>query len=464
MQAQYSALPQQPSGFFALLNSFSGTEPAATNCHAIRVNADYLCVLVNFACLLFALLAGMAYGNLLEAIVWGTPLFLASVVITWLFSGRTLTMHLNAALLVGMGALHVHIARGLIEYHFSFFILLPVMLAYRDIRPLVSMGLFIVIHHIVFDMLQQAGFNCYIFRGPFSGLPAVALHGFYIAVEVLLLSAIAQTLKQHALAAEESAKLLSYLDKEKSVNLRVRAQADEQGKISPVGQVFNTYADNMGFVVASFKMLRTDIRDLSQIAKNLGDENSRPMEKDAQTQAAQNLRNFVQSLGDQTRMGQSAAELSNKITEDCFDLLNELNQAAENLQKISALALDSKQQINSLTNEKNHDIKQQQLNATLSALDNLNERTHTFLIKLDSMKNSLSTIENQIVLIDHATHQWIENGNSNQRRGWEILSTMENMQAQAETAFRTLDNTVQTILRSDNLMREMEKRLSRFDI
>lgn len=474
MHAQHSALNQHapnasvqqpPYGFFSFLSKLSGVAPNATDLTSIRINADWLCVLVSFACLVFAILEGLAYDNLAQALAWGVPLFLGSLAITRWHAGQPLTMHINAALLVGMGALHVHIAYGLLEYHFSFFMLMPVMLAYRDTRPLLSMGFFIVIHHLVFDMLQQAGYECYVFRGPFSGMPAVALHGFYVAIEVLLLSVIAQILRRHALVAEEGAKLLTYLDKEKGINLRVRAQKDEQGRMSPMGQVFNDYADNMAFVVAAFKMLRTDIRELSQIAKELGADNTQQMEDSSQ--ASKKLRDFVQSLGNQTRMGQSTAELSKKVTEDSFDLLNELNQSLEQLQRISKQAFDSNQQIQSLQKDFQKELSPaaaQQLHTTLSTLDNLNERTNGFMARMDLLKSGLSAIENQLVSIDRATHQWVENGHGNQRQGWEVLGAMEGMQARAESAFRTLNSTVQTILRSDELMREMEKRLSRFDI
>ena len=97
-------------------------------------------------------------------------------------------------------------------------------------------------------------------------------------------------------------------------------------------------------------------------------------------------------------------------------------------------------------------------------LDSLNERTNAFMAKMDVLKSGLSAIENQVVSIDRATHQWVENGHGNQRQGWEVLGAMEGMQSRTEIAFKTLGNTVQTILRSDELMREMEKRLSRFDV
>ncbi len=449
----------------AVFRGLVGNIQTPTDYSSIRVNADWLCVLVSFACLVFAILEGFAYGQVGEALLWGTPLFLASLLVTRFYAGHGIAMHLNAVLLVGMGALHVHIARGLLEYHFSFFILLPVMLAYRDIRPLITMGLTIIIHHLVFDLLQQAGFACYVFRGPFVGLPAVALHGFYVAVAVAVLSVIAQTLHQHALIAEENAQLLRNLGNNQQINLRHRAQPDELGRVTPMGQMFNNYAENMGYVVASFKMLHIDIRELSQIAKELGADNNSQLQDSSA--ASRKLRDFVQNLGNQTRMGQSTAELSKKTTEDCFDLLNELNQSIEHLNKMSKQAYDSHQHLQSLHKELAAQFtpnQQQSMANALSALDNLNERTNTFMGKMSLIKSGLSAIENQVVTVDRATHQWIENGHSNQRQGWEVLGAMESMQARAEAAFRTLGSTVQTILRSDELMREMNKRLSRFEV
>ena len=166
-------------------------------------------------------------------------------------------------------------------------------------------------------------------------------------------------------------------------------------------------------------------------------------------------------------MGQTTADLSRKVTEDCFDLINGLNQSLEQLQKISKNAFDSKQQLQSLQRDLNNapeSASLQHLQATLNNLDHLNERTNDFMNKMDLLKSGLNAIENQVVSIDRSTHQWVENGHANQRQGWEVLGAMEGMQTRAESALRTLGSTVQTILRADELTREMEKRLSRFDL
>ncbi|HEY1059419.1 MAG TPA: hypothetical protein VGE55_11880 [Limnobacter sp.] len=444
----------------------TGANP--TSIDGIRAHADWLALAANGACLAFALALGVAYHNVYQAVVWGFPLFLVAALLTRVQAGQPLTMHLNAALLVGQAALHVHLGRGLIEYHFSFFMLLPIMLAYRDVRPLVTMGTGILIHHILFDWLQRAGFDCYVFRGPFAGWSAISLHAFYVLVEVGLLSVIARTLREHALAAEESAQLLAHLNTDQGVNLRARAQANELGELSAVGRMFNDYANHMSFVIAAFKMLRTDVRELADIARELGNGNQMHLE-DSQ-QASRQLNAFVQQLSQQTRLAQSTAELSKKVTNDCFDLVNDLNQSFEQLQRMGAQAFECRQQLTQLLRQADEDstgntpVSPESLHVLRAGLDSVNERTQGFLVSMELLKSGLSAIENQAVSVDRATHQWVENGHHNQRQGWEVLGSLEQVQTRAERVFTTLNNTIETILRADDLMREMERRLAKFSV
>jgi len=449
--------------FSELFEILTFQSKAHTSLEDIRRHADWVCVLVNFGCLVFALVQGFGLGVMKEALSWGIPIFLTSLAITRAGAGNRWTMHLNGWLLVAMAALHVHLGRGMVEYHFSFFMLLPVMLTYRDPRPLWSMGLVIVIHHLLFDALQRAGFECYIFRGPFSGMPAIMLHGFYITVFAGILSFLAYTLRQHAVAAQETAELLGYLDKETGINFRHRVQADEEGKVSRFGQVFNDYADNMNFIVSAFRMLREDIRELTHIASELGADNTFQLTQNAK--ASNNLRDFVHKLGSQTKQAQVSAELSKKITEDSFDLINQLNQSTELLGKITQQAFQVNQQIQHILPDVQHqEILHNKLLTASAGLDYLAERTQSFMSKMDSFKGGLDAIENQTLSLDRSTHEWIEEGHANQRRGWEVLGAMESMQARTESAFNAVTNTVETIMRSAEVVREMERRLSRFDI
>lgn len=446
-----------------LIDILTFQSKAHTSLTDIRRHADWMCVLVNFGCLIFAILQGFYLGVVSEAFTWGVPIFLTSLAVTRAGAGNTWTMHLNGWLLVAMAALHVQLGKGMVEYHFSFYMLLPMMLMYRDPKPLLTMGLVILLHHLLFDMLQRSGFQAYVFSGDFSGFHAIALHAFYIAVFVIILSFLAHTLRQHATTAQEATELLSHLDKETGVNFKIRAVADEEGKVSRFGKVFNDYADNMSFIVSAFRMLRADIRELTDIASELGADNTFQLTQNAK--ASNNLRDFVHKLGSQTKQAQSSAELSKKITDDCFDLINELNLSSDLLSKITQQSFQAHQHIQQLLPELAGDSVLQSKLLTISAgLDHLAERTQSFMSKMDSFKGGLNAIENQAVSMDRSTNQWIEEGHSNQRRGWEVLGAMETMQSRTENAFNALNNTVETIMRSGDVVREMERRLSRFDV
>jgi len=469
-----SSLPHASAGKTSPLFGANTTQPLRTvlniqtSTHTslleLRKHADWICVLVNLGGLLFALAQGWTLGVMGEALTWGLPIFLSALAVTRAGAGNTWTMHLNGWLLVAMAALHVHLGRGMAEYHFSFFMLLPVLLMYRDPRPLITTGVMIALHHVLFDMLQRAGFECYVFRGPFSGMPAVALHGFYVLVFVSVLCVMAHILRQHALVAEETANLLGNLDRQTGVNFKMRAEPGPTGQVSRFGKVFNEYADNMSFIVSAFRMLRTDITELTEIAHELGKDNNFQLTQSAK--ASNNLRDFLHRLGNQTKHAQHSADQSRKMTEDCFDLINELNQSSDVLIKMSKQVFEAHQQVvQSLqTPHGDSDAMRTRLQTLAGSLDHLGERTQVFLSKMESVKGGLSAIENQAVTLDRNMHQAIEDSHSNQRRGWEVLGAMESMQGRTERAFTALNDTVETILRAGDVVREMETRLSRFDV
>lgn len=429
----------------------------------IRKHADVICALVLCGCMLFALAVGYSYGTMEQALMWGLPLCILSALCTKLGPGSSLNMHIQGALLACMAALHVHLARGMIEFHFSFFMLLPVMLSYKRISPLWSMGAVIAVLHLVMDSLQQAGYNCFIFNGPFFGLPAVALHAFYVVVFVSILSYLALSLRQHAKQAEETALLLGNLGKDKEVDFTYRAKPGNRGQMSRLGRVFNEYADNISMIVSAFKMLSLDIRELNEIAQELGQGSHLQIE--GGNRASKDLRQFVQQLSNQADQAHSTAGQSKQMKDDCFDLVNELNQSMEHLSRMAKQTFEANRDIQALASSQVLTLNNEANNKLMvisASLDHMAERMQTFLAKLDVIKGGLSAVENQSVQVDRAVHMWIEEGHANQRKGWEVLGNMEQMQASAEEAFKTLNSTVDTIVRADGVVSEMDKRLSRF--
>ena len=78
-------------------------------------------------------------------------------------------------------ALHIQLGRGTLEFHFGVFVLLGLLLVYRDWRPIVlAAGLFAV-HHVVFDRLQALNWGVYC--TPEANFLKTLMHAVYVVVQ-----------------------------------------------------------------------------------------------------------------------------------------------------------------------------------------------------------------------------------------------------------------------------------------
>jgi len=106
------------------------------------------------------LLLGIAWAHLLPLVVltllngYGLPHAVAEVVplaalatLGGMLAGRTTRAVAVSAALLYCSAILVHITGGLIESHFHFFVMLPLVTLYQDWRPFLAAFSFIVLHH-----------------------------------------------------------------------------------------------------------------------------------------------------------------------------------------------------------------------------------------------------------------------------------------------------------------------------
>jgi hypothetical protein len=119
-------------------------------------------------------------------VVWEVGLL---AVLAWSGSlklSRTLRASLVSSGLLAAAAMLVHVTGGLIEAHFHFFILLPIVALYIDWRPLAAAVAFVVVHHLTTAFVSpDLVFNTSIEIDP---VPRTLLHAVFVVVEVVLLS------------------------------------------------------------------------------------------------------------------------------------------------------------------------------------------------------------------------------------------------------------------------------------
>ncbi|PZP01616.1 MAG: hypothetical protein DI621_31900 [Pseudomonas protegens] len=181
--------------------------------------------------LMFVYSLGLAFwnGTWGQALLVGGGTAVVMSVLNQLISGQRLLRCVMGAAYMVMAALHINQAGGMMEMHFSIFVLLAFLVYYRDWLPIVVAALVIAVHHLSFFALQAQGVDVVVL--PSGSWPIIFLHAMYVVAESAILIYLA--MQTHAEAVESAALIQAaekLTEKDDEINLVYRSSA--QGKVS----------------------------------------------------------------------------------------------------------------------------------------------------------------------------------------------------------------------------------------
>lgn len=168
--------------------------------HPLRASADRV-MLAALAFLFLASLAiGLGTGTIGITLAVAIPALAVPALVYKMAPGSLASRLTVAFALMVFSALNIQQAGGMIEAHFSIFVLLAFLLYYRDWRPIIAAAALIAVHHLSFNYLQAAGLGIYLFEsGP--SIKVVLIHAAYVVIEAAVLTYMAVRLKVEALDA-----------------------------------------------------------------------------------------------------------------------------------------------------------------------------------------------------------------------------------------------------------------------
>ncbi|UZN51010.1 chemotaxis protein [Cupriavidus cauae] len=216
-------------------------QAAGTLLEAVHRRADRL--LVGTIWLLWAasLLAGWRYGTLGPSLAVGLPLSAAASLWAAALPGRLGTRLATAAISMTMVGLLIHQAHGQAEYHFAVFVLLSVLLAYRDFRPILLAAALIAVHHLSFNYFQTWGWGVICFTEP--GLGIVLLHAAFVVVQTAVLVVLAHRMEADARSAGELAALAARIGSDPGYLTLTPARAGAPRPASALARSFQATLD-----------------------------------------------------------------------------------------------------------------------------------------------------------------------------------------------------------------------------
>lgn len=167
-----------------------------------RQQAFKICFYINVLLFAVSVGIGLATGQLLTAILLATLIISAPAMLYKLLEDHALARIAYGVSFMLFAALQIHLSAGLIEVHFGIFVLMAILIAFRDQWVILAAAATIAVHHLLFMVLQQQGAGVYVLPNGMATLNIIILHALYVVVEAVVLVVICRSSFKEAVQAQ----------------------------------------------------------------------------------------------------------------------------------------------------------------------------------------------------------------------------------------------------------------------
>ncbi len=162
-------------------------------------NADkFMLKLVFYHSIMVSTVTAYLFNAYLIGIIGGGALFTITYFAYRSFKGTQTYRYVVALVLLTFSVIMMQQSLGRIEMHFHIFAALSFLVVYKDYKILSVASIFIIIHHLIFNYLQE--FNVTVFGTPIvvfnygCGLDIVLLHAAFVVLEWFVLDKIVRNM------------------------------------------------------------------------------------------------------------------------------------------------------------------------------------------------------------------------------------------------------------------------------
>ncbi|SHN15506.1 methyl-accepting chemotaxis protein [Pseudomonas asturiensis] len=277
--------------------------PAASRFREHYRKADR--IMLGLTWLLFVYALGLAFwfDTFSQALLIGGGTALVLTGLYRVIGGTRLMRCCVGVGLMVMAGLHINQARGLIEIHFGIFVFLAVLTFYRDWLPILVAAATIAVHHVLFHVLQHAGFPVYVMHHA-GGWDMVLLHAIYVVVETAILIYLA--VQSQAEAVENQDMLDRMLATTTQFTSEVLSH-ERSGKHIPLAQQFERFLAQITDLIDG---VVRDTQGLGELGHDLASASS-TLETGAQHQ----LSEIARMTGAMQRMGDAMNDIAGHIAQ-----------------------------------------------------------------------------------------------------------------------------------------------------
>lgn len=299
------------------------------------------------------LLLLVAFGLASMHSTWGLALIIglpAALIPLWLY--KSLGDHVLARVSFGVSfmlfsALHIQQSMGFTEVHFGIFVLLAILIAFRDWLVIVVAAATIAVHHLLFMYLQQSGAPVYVVPVENARLSIIIIHAVYVIIESAVLVVICRTSLREAQVGQAYFDMTATLVHEDgTIVLTERCPEHKSRRLIRFNQVLNTLHESIGSVARSTMRNRTAAEVLQNEGAHLS-EGMRNQQTEVERIAAASeemtysigeteqrsaeVLNTAKGAGEAAQSGKASVSKTRMSVEDLATVLEESREKVEHM-------------------------------------------------------------------------------------------------------------------------------------
>ncbi|WP_197466430.1 methyl-accepting chemotaxis protein, partial [Oleiphilus sp. HI0080] len=185
------------------------------------------------------------YDTWMAALLIGGATLAAAFIVSSLSPGSSISRIVMGMALMVMTSLHIQQAHGMLEFHFGVFVLLALLLYYRDWVPVVAAAVTIAVHHLSFFFIQANGGGVWLLPSAENGFNIVLLHAVYVVVETAVVVWMSLDLKKEFLASSELSSTARNITRGDQIDLSIRTSGRTE-----LLQDFDVYTESVNELVS----------------------------------------------------------------------------------------------------------------------------------------------------------------------------------------------------------------------
>lgn len=237
-----------------------------------RLSAYKIMLAVNIVLLLVALGLAMASNSWLAFIVVGLPTAVLPVILYKMLGDHVLARVSYGVSFMFFAALFIHETGGMLEMHFAIFVLLAVLIAFRDYIVIIAAAVTIAVHHLLFMYLQMQSTGVYLVPEESLSLNIILLHALFVVVESAVLIIISrQSLREAQVGQALFDATDALLIENNKIMLTHRCDDIKSRVINSFNSVLNSLQNTIKTIDSASNTLKQDAKQLLQDGHDLSD-------------------------------------------------------------------------------------------------------------------------------------------------------------------------------------------------